>query len=242
MQEGEAGGITQQIGATFVPREEIVARSKSVKKSQGVDIKLPGLLVIDTPGHESFHNLRSRGSSLCDIAVLVVDVLSGLEKQTIESLEMLRAKRVPFVIAMNKVMFHVPLPPPPSFPLSFLISWKDHVQLHEYRAYSPRLIASTSGRRHPTQPSRFAEPAFPMAHGQNAMKKQKQSTMQHFETQCEMVKLQFSEKGFNTALYWENKNERDYVNIIPTSAVTGILCTSLFSGRLFPKVRHIIMC
>ena len=73
VQDNEAGGITQQIGATNVPLECIAQRTEMVETlafSKIHKINIPGLLIIDTPGHESFANLRSRGSSLCDVAIL----------------------------------------------------------------------------------------------------------------------------------------------------------------------------
>jgi len=97
----EAGGITQHIGATEVPIEEIYRICKDIIGKR--TFKIPGLLFIDTPGHESFSSLRIRGGSIADLAVLVIDIREGIMPQTKESIEVLKKFRTPFVIAANKV-------------------------------------------------------------------------------------------------------------------------------------------
>ena len=98
--EGEAGAITQHIGATAVPLETIADMAGDLVAVD--DFDLPGLLFIDTPGHHSFSTLRSRGGALADIAILVVDVNDGFQPQTEEALDILQRTGTPFVVAANK--------------------------------------------------------------------------------------------------------------------------------------------
>ena len=104
VQGREAGGITQHIGASFLPTETIKKLTGPLyeKLSKG-EQTIPGLLVIDTPGHEIFTNLRARGGSAADIAILVVDANRGFQPQTTESLKILESRKVPFVVALNKI-------------------------------------------------------------------------------------------------------------------------------------------
>lgn len=173
VQEGEAGGITQQIGATFFPANKLELEISKLKSFYSIDCQVPGLLIIDTPGHESFSNLRSRGSSLCDIAILVIDLMHGLEKQTLESMELLKMRKTPFIIALNKIDRNY--------------EWKTMKNDSSYLS----------------------------------LNKQMKNTQNEFYKRLDGVKLELAEKGFNSALYWENPDVSSYVSLVPTSGVTG---------------------
>ena len=103
VQSREAGGITQHIGASFFPIETLEQLCGDLLQKVGGKIDIPGILVIDTPGHAVFTNLRNRGGSASDISILVIDAMKGLEVQTRESLDILRKRKVPFLIALNKL-------------------------------------------------------------------------------------------------------------------------------------------
>ncbi|GFQ91182.1 eukaryotic translation initiation factor 5B [Trichonephila clavata] len=173
VQDHEAGGITQQIGATMVPEEALRDQCKMVKGFTEMELKVPGLLIIDTPGHESFSNLRSRGSSLCDIAILVVDITHGLEPQTIESINMLKQRKTPFIVALNKI---------------------DRV--YEWKTMKNKDV-------------------------HDIIKGQSRSTKQFFEDRVKQVILEFANQSLNAVLYYDNTDPRQYISMVPTSALTG---------------------
>ncbi|MEQ2294936.1 Translation Initiation Factor 5B [Ameca splendens] len=173
VQDGEAGGITQQIGATNVPKETIEEQTKMVKNFDKENIKIPGMLIIDTPGHESFSNLRNRGSSLCDIAILVVDIMHGLEPQTIESINLLKEKKCPFIVALNKI--------------DRLYDWK--------KSPDTDVVAT--------------------------LKKQKKNTKDEFDERTKAIIVEFAQQSLNAALFYENKDPRTFVSLVPTSAHSG---------------------
>jgi len=103
VQVREAGGMTQHIGASFFPVETLTQLIGPYMTTFKTGIEVPGLLIVDTPGHEAFTNLRRRGGSVADIAILVVNSLRGFEAQTFECLEILKARKTPFIVAVNQI-------------------------------------------------------------------------------------------------------------------------------------------
>lgn len=100
---GEAGAITQAIGASIIPVGTIKKKIGGLLNAMKLNLTIPGLLFIDTPGHAAFTSLRSRGGSLADIAILVVDVNEGFKPQTLEAVKILKNAKTPFLIAANKI-------------------------------------------------------------------------------------------------------------------------------------------
>lgn len=102
MVEGEAGRITQKISFTLYPIDQLRKACPIIDKS-GIKLEIPGFLLIDTPGHAAFTNLRKRGGSLADLAVLVIDINEGIKPQTSEVIQILKLNKTPFLIALNKI-------------------------------------------------------------------------------------------------------------------------------------------
>ncbi|MDP6294102.1 MAG: translation initiation factor IF-2 [Candidatus Woesearchaeota archaeon] len=103
VQEKEAGGITQAIGASIIDSTVLEKICKPLLKAMSMELTIPGLLFVDTPGHAAFVNLRKRGGNLADIAILVVDINEGPMEQTMECVKVLKEYKIPFVVALNKI-------------------------------------------------------------------------------------------------------------------------------------------
>ena len=102
IQEGEKGGITQKISFTLYPIDQLKKACPLIESSK-IKLDIPGFLLIDTPGHAAFTNLRKRGGSLADLAVLVIDINEGIKPQTQEVIQILKLNKTPFLIALNKI-------------------------------------------------------------------------------------------------------------------------------------------
>lgn len=101
--KGEACAITQHVGASYIPIDNVKKICGKLLKKFNTELKIPGLLLVDTPGHSAFTTLRKRGGSVSDLAILVVDVIEGFQEQTDESLKILKEFKTPFIIAATKI-------------------------------------------------------------------------------------------------------------------------------------------
>ena len=205
VQAREAGGITQHIGASFFPIE-------TIKKITGVlyeklakaDEKIPGLLFIDTPGHEVFANLRSRGGSAADIAIVVADVNKGFEPQTHESIEILKKRKVPFVVALNKV--------------DTISGWKGkrkgdlNIGKHKQKEkITPTMKAEAPTTTNTNLPFITEE-----------IKKQDSDIVSLLDEKIYTVVGSLSRMGFNSEAFWRIKEFDKELAIVPISAVSGV--------------------
>ncbi|HET7642857.1 MAG TPA: translation initiation factor IF-2, partial [Nitrososphaeraceae archaeon] len=202
VQAREAGGITQHIGASFFPIDTIKQITGILyERLTKTDEQIPGLLFIDTPGHEVFANLRSRGGSAADIAIVVADVNKGFEPQTIESIEILKKRKVPFVVALNKV--------------DTMSGWKGkkkgdlNIGKQKQNKKSTTMTAETISSTNLT----FIT---------EEIKKQDSNIVTLLDEKIYNVVGSLSRMGFNSEAFWRIKEFDKELAIVPISAVSGV--------------------
>ncbi len=127
----EPGEMTQHVGASLVPLSVIKKITEPLRALFPIKLKIPGLLFIDTPGHEIFSNLRRRGGSVADFAILVIDVMEGVKRQTVESIEILMSRKVPFLVAANKIDRIYGWKPNPDQPFLFTLKKQSRKAIDE---------------------------------------------------------------------------------------------------------------
>ncbi len=202
VQAREAGGITQHIGASFFPIETIKKiTGRLYERLTKTDEQIPGLLFIDTPGHEVFANLRSRGGSAADIAIVVADVNKGFEPQTIESIEILKKRKVPFVVALNKV--------------DMLSGWKGkkkgNINTDRQKQKNKTTTTTTT-----------ATAAANLTFITEEIKNQDSHILTLLDEKIYTVVGSLSRMGFNSEAFWRIKEFDKEIAIVPISAVSGV--------------------
>ncbi|MGE0243090.1 MAG: translation initiation factor IF-2 [Nitrososphaeraceae archaeon] len=201
VQAREAGGITQHIGASFFPIDTIKQITGVLyERLTKTDEQIPGLLFIDTPGHEVFANLRSRGGSAADIAIVVTDVNKGFEPQTIESIDILKKRKVPFVVALNKV--------------DMLSGWKGKKKgdLYVAKKKQNKTITTTTTASSSTNLTFITE----------EIKKQDSDIVTLLDEKIYTVVGSLSRMGFTSEAFWRIKEFDKELAIVPISAVSGV--------------------
>jgi len=204
LQEQEAGNITQKISFTLYPAKQIQKACPLIDK-KGIKLEIPGFLFIDTPGHAAFTNLRKRGGSLADLAILVIDINEGIKPQTAEVIQILKFNKTPFLIALNKI---------------------DNIS--GWRAISRASHQNESGveSRAISRESQFNPVTSEVARGdiselQQNIESQPTNVKQVFDERYLTIIGSLSNYGFEADLFYNIQDFTKKIALIPCSARTG---------------------
>ena len=195
IQDNEVGKITQQIGSTFFNREYLNEITGGLSKS----LDIPGILILDTPGHNCFTQMRLVGIKVSHLPILVVDIIKGLEEQTKHCIELLLKYKKQFVIALNK--------------LDKIPGWKSFDKKNSDKISDKKNSDKISDNN--------------LRNLKNAFNRQDERVMSSMKKYTNRIVCQIAELGINAALYYENKDPKNTISMVPVSAKIGDGITDL---------------